>query len=341
MALAFLPVALAGTAVAAAPSPAAVARIAPAVVLADAWPPLRTAFAGGVVGLPDLTYAAVPGYRPLKLDLYLPPAAFKGPRPVIVYVHGGGWVNGTPRTTGAFENWPQVLAAFAARGYVVAALSYRLAGEQPFPAAIHDVKAGIRWLRANAAAYRVDKGRVLVWGTSSGGELAAVAAVSCGVAALEPPGPAADSDCVQAAVTWYGGFDFAMDLADRTAALPPGASPRIESPYMGCSPCTAEQLRAPSATTYLDAGDPPMLLIHGTADRTAAPRQSQMFYEALRALGIRAELVMLPGIDHSLIGPTPQATRAAGVQALERTLAFADATIGDKSSPPARPQPRR
>ena len=113
---------------------------------------------------------------------------------------------------------------------MVASLSFRFAFEEPFPAAIHDVKTGVRWLRANAATYNIDKGRVLAWGSSSGGQPAALTAVSCGVTALEPPGPAAESDCVQGLVTWYGLFDFVMDLADRTAVLAPGASPRIENP---------------------------------------------------------------------------------------------------------------
>jgi acetyl esterase/lipase len=320
-------------AAAAAPSPAAVAKVGPDVFKGEAFPPRKVAFDGGVTGLADLTYSSLPGWRPLKLDLYLPPARFKakGPRPTIVFIHGGAWGYGTPRATGAIENFPQVLAAFAARGYVVASLSYRFFYEAPFPAAIQDVKTAVRWLRANASTYGVDKGRVLAWGPSAGGQLATLAAATCGGdVRLEPAGLAGESDCLQGAVSWYGIFDFAMDLADRTAALPPGASPRIENPYIACGPCTAEQLRFPGVARHLDAGDPPMLLIAGTADKMINPRQSQAFYDALRTAGVRAELLMLPGVDHSLIGPTPQATRAASVQALERTTAFIDSVIGDK-----------
>src|SRR4051812_36738036 len=152
----------------------------------DPYPDHRVAFPGGVTGLPDMTYSILPGWRPLKLDLYLPPASFPGPRPTVMFIHGGGWTGGGPRLSGAFDNWPTVLASMAARGYVVAAVSYRFSGEAPSPAAIQDVKAAVRWLRANARKYRVDKARMMTWGGSAGGQLAALAATSCGVAALEP-----------------------------------------------------------------------------------------------------------------------------------------------------------
>lgn len=305
-------------------------RIGAKPATVDAYPPRKTAFAGGVTGLADVTYAARLGFRPLKLDLYLPPDRFKGPRPVVVFVHGGAWGLGSPRTTGAFEDFPAVLASFSARGYVVAALTYRFFYEAPFPAAEQDVKTAVRWLRANAADYKVDKTRIVTWGVSSGAQLATLTAAACGVAALAPPGPAAESDCVQGAVSWYGIFDFAMDFADRSAVLAPGASPRIENPYIACSPCTAEQFRFPSVAPYLDAGDPPMLLIHGDADRSIPAHQSQAFDAALRAAGVKSELLIIPGVDHSLIGPTPEATRAATLQALTRTESFIDGLIGDK-----------
>ncbi len=320
---------------AAAPTPAEVAKVGSRVVAADAFPPRKVAFDGGVTGLADVTYAFRPGWRPLKLDLYLPPDSFKakGPRPVIVFIHGGAWGYGSPRRTGAFEDFPAVLASFAARGYVVAAVTYRFFNEAPFPAALQDVKSAVRWLRANAATYAIDKGRVVTWGPSSGAQLATLAAASCGVAALDP-GPrgrsAPESDCVQGAAAWYGIFDFEMDFADRSALLEPGASPRIENPYIACGPCTPAQFRFPSVATYLDARDPPMLLIHGGADRVIPPHQSTAFHDALRAAGVTSELAILPGVDHSLIGPTPEATRAASLEALARTSAFIDGLIGDK-----------
>ncbi|PTS76289.1 hypothetical protein DBR17_14915, partial [Sphingomonas sp. HMWF008] len=155
---------------------------------ADSFAGTRVAFADGVIGYPDIPYQTLPGYRPLKLDLFLPPASFAaaGPRPLIIYVHGGGWMAGGPRRSAAYVDWPKVLAALAAKGYVVASVSYRFSREAPFPAAIQDVKASIRWLRARAKTYNIDPKRAAIWGQSAGGHLAALAGVSCHVAALEP-----------------------------------------------------------------------------------------------------------------------------------------------------------
>ena len=156
-------------------------------VLEDRYPERRIAFPGGVAGLPDLTYSTVSGFRPLTLDLYLPATRATGGAPVIIYVHGGGWTGGHTRHSGAFENWPGVLASLAGRGYVVASLNYRLSGEAPSPAAEQDIKSAVRWLRTNAARFGVDKRRIGIWGGSAGGQLAALAGTSCGVPALAPP----------------------------------------------------------------------------------------------------------------------------------------------------------
>ena len=322
---------------------AAKAQVNPQIFSAgdDPYPDHHVLFDGGVVGLPDLAYEILPGYRPMKLDLYLPPGSFKGPRPTVVFLHGGGWARGGPRLSGAFDNWPRVLAAMAERGYVVAAVSYRFSGEAPSPAAIQDVKASLRWLRTNAAKYNIDGGRVMAWGGSAGGQLAALAATSCGAAELEPPaapgGPASAfvenqtagaagarpvSDCVQGAVTWYGIFDF--------TTMPQGGE---QSPYLGCgkAPCTPQQLRQPSALAYLDDKTPPMLMIAGSDDHTVPPAQSKDFFAAMQARRLRSELMIIPGVDHSFIGKTPEATREASKTALARTVDFIDSVIGDKA----------
>ena len=196
-----------------APVTAALAAILPDSVLAtaahgvleDRYPVRRVAFGGGVTGLADVVYSQPSGFRPLTLDLYLPASRSAGApvaRPLVLFVHGGAWFVGHTRHSGAFERWPDVLAALAARGYVVSSMNYRFSREAPFPAAIQDVKMAIRYLRAHAGEYGIDKQRVLVWGGSSGGQLAALAATTCHVAALEPPDAPAESDCVQAALLW-------------------------------------------------------------------------------------------------------------------------------------------
>jgi acetyl esterase/lipase len=130
---------------------------------ANSYGPQKIAFSDGVSGVFDLTYATLPGYRPLTLDLYSPPPG-AGPLPLVVFVHGGGWNGGDARHAGTFEDFPAQLAALAAQGYVVASVNYRLSEEAHFPAPLQDVKAAIRWLRAGAAGRNIDITRVAVWG---------------------------------------------------------------------------------------------------------------------------------------------------------------------------------
>ena len=314
-------------------------------VMEERYPQPEVKFAGGVVGLPDLTYSIIPGYRQLKLDLYLPPGARTGARPLVVYVAGGGWTADRPRNAGAIVDFPGVFVGLAQKGYVVASIRYRLSAEAKFPAAEHDTKTALRWLRANAAKYGIDKNRVVIWGSSAGGQLAGLAAVSCGDATLAPPQPAGqsatkvpdESDCVSGAVIWYGIFDFAQmgpppnannAAPNATAANRP---PSADATFLGCKAADCpDQVRAASAIAHIDANDPPMLLIHGSADRVVPVKQSQAFYDALKAKGVKAELVVIPDVDHSFIGKTAEVTHAASNQALKKTLEFIDANLGGK-----------
>jgi acetyl esterase/lipase len=314
-------------------------KIDAAPFLGDRYPPRRMEFAGGVVGFADVTYVTIPGFRPLTLDVYLAPKnrAVQSISPLILYIHGGGWANGHSRQSGAFDDWPSVLASLAARGYVVASPNYRLSSEAAFPAAIQDVKSAIRFLRAHAAEYAIDPSKAIVWGGSAGGHLAALAATTCGVKELDP-GPQAQaspdsavlaqqSDCVQGAVTWYGIFDLA------TMA---GPSPGISSPaitkFLGCNgACPPEKLQDASPRHYLKADIPPFLLVHGAADKIVDPSQSTRFRDAVSAASGRISLIMIPDVDHSFIGQTPEATRDASLLALKSTFEFIDATF--KHSP--------
>jgi len=312
-------------------------------VLDDRYPQHPATFPQGVVGIPDLVYESLPGFRPLHLDLYEPPGK-AGSHPLVIFIHGGGWVSGHTRHSGAFENWPGVLASLAAKGYVVASVEYRLSGEARFPAAIQDIKASVRWLRVHGSDYGIDKTRALVWGGSAGGQLAALAATSCGVTALEPAtagvasgrapaavSPALESDCVQGVITWYGIFDFATLAAQAGASgqqvNTAGSAP---SQYLGCalSSCSSAVLAAASAAHYVDSKSPPALLIHGTNDHTVPVQQSRDFYALLKSKGVLAEFVEIPGVDHSFIGSTPDATRVASLQALKKSFEFIDQTIG-------------
>ncbi len=299
--------------------PATAARAVPE----DRYPERKIGFPGGVTGYPDLVYAQYPGFRPLIIDVYTPPAGTGSVHPLIVEVHGGGWMGGHTRQSGAFENFPTVLASLAARGYVVASVEYRLSGEVRSPLQVQDVKAAIKWLRANAAKYGIDKERVGIWGGSAGGHLSALVGTSCGAPELEPPGDSSESDCVQAVATWYGIFD-----------MQPISSQAPVARMLGCTtdqPCTDEQVRIASPIRYLDSKDPPFLLIHGDQDKTVDVSQSRNFYAALQTAKVRGELLVIPDVDHSFIGKTPESTHAASIQALNRTIEFFNSTIGTRT----------
>jgi acetyl esterase/lipase len=285
------------------------------------------------IAYPGLTYAALRGFRPLTMDLYLPKTHTR-PLPVIVLIHGGGWIFGSPRYEAQFADLPSVLGRIAAQGFAVASVEYRFASEAPFPAALKDVKQSVRWLRAHAAEFGLDPAHFVTWGGSAGGQLSAMVATTCGVAKFEPDsgegygavlgGPATGvSDCVQGGVAWYGAFDLTRPIG--------GPFPIEQHPYFACKPsgCTKDELENPSAAHYLDAADPPMLLVHGAQDKSAPPAQSEHFLELLKAHGTPAQLVMIPGVDHGFKGPTEAVTRQAHEQALAASLAFTRAIAED------------
>lgn len=190
-------------------------KIVAATVRDDVFPKLQIHYPDGVVARGDVEFANLTGFRPLQLDLYTP-RPIKGGAPLVVWVHGGGWNRGDSRTAGGFADFPAVLASVAARGFVVASVNYRLSGEARIADQVRDIKSAVRFLRAHAADYGLDPARVYLVGGSAGGQLAALAATTCGVPAFDPPAstgrlpgsqaraakPLPVSDCVQAAVAW-------------------------------------------------------------------------------------------------------------------------------------------
>ena len=276
-------------------------------------------YPGGVQSFRDVIFAEPQGYRPLTLDLYLPPDGGP-PKAVVVFIHGGAWRSRTARDGGAFRDFPSVLASVAAHHYVVASVNYRFSGEARFPAAVQDVALAIRWLRTNSARYGIDTNRFVAWGSSAGGQIAALLGTACGEPALQPPAPAASgspaspgsparpgssaspgavalpSTCVQGVIDWYGAVDLESDGKD----LGKPDVPDYVKAYLGCElpQCPAGWARSASPFPYIDAKDPPFLIQHGAADVTVSPNQSKRLYEALHAAGVPAELVIYPGVAH-------------------------------------------
>jgi len=293
---------------------------------ADPYPGHAAKFAGGVTGIPDVAYAMWSGYRPLLLDLYLPAAKDKSV-PLVLFLHGGSMEGATSRYALGVEDLPAMLASLAARGYAVASINYRLSAEAQFPAQVQDVKAAIRFLRAHAAKYRIDPARALVWGASSGGLLAALAAESCGQFAPPPSNSrpllkevaAANipfSDCVQGAVIWYGPMDLSAD----------GADPAIRA-FLGCDPCDAAKLASASPITFASSATPPMLLVNGAADSAVPPSVPKAMAARLADFKVPVETYVIADVGHGFIGKTPEVTREANRKALERSFAFIDKVL--------------
>lgn len=292
--------------------------VAAAPVIEDKLPNVPIPFADGVKAWRDVVYKSMPGYRPLILDIYVP--ATPGPHPLIMYIHGGGWVTGHTRHSGALVDFPKVLASLAAEGFTVASLEYRLSGEARFPAQLQDSNAALRFLRSNAANYRIDPTRVGIWGGSAGGHLAALTAVTCRNTNLDPS--AGKDDCIQAAVTWYGVYDF---TAMNGAPNGNGAGKQL----LGCeATCSDEKNRSVSPVTYIDAQDPPFLLIHGEDDKTVPVEQSHIGEAALRKAGVPVQTIYIPHVDHSFIGRTPEETRTATLKAVNATFDFFHEKLG-------------
>ncbi|HTO40200.1 MAG TPA: alpha/beta fold hydrolase [Rhizomicrobium sp.] len=328
--------------------PAFAERAAPEIsgagVHKDTYPPRVVSFADGVRGFAAIPYWAARGFRPLTLDLYLPPQTVPrgaGGLPLVVFIHGGAWVTGTSRGNRPFVDFPGVLAALAARGYAVASINYRFVNEARYPAQIQDVKSALRFLRRHADTYGIDAARTVVWGTSAGGFLAAMAGVSCGVAALAPPLKAGDGQgpdtaqaaCVQGVVAWYGVFDMETlaDQARSVGALSRDKAWAPEWALLGCfkAGCSPEQIRLASPVSLVTPQTPPMLLIAGDADKIVPVQQTTEMAARLKEAKVRHEMIVMPGIRHSLLGNTPQATREANLKALAATLRFIDETIGN------------
>ena len=230
----------------------------------------------------DLTYCTGEGVT-LKLDMHYP-QEMDGPEPVVMWVHGGSWSSGSKSSGPGMADVPELLA----RGYVVAAVDYRLAPQYKFPAQIEDVKCAIRFLRANASQFNLKPDRIGVWGHSAGGHLVALLGTTDASAGFEGSGGYADqSTHVQAVVDMSGPTDL--------RGMPSGLAESV----FGAKDSFSDILKRASPTTYISKDDPPFLILQGDRDTSVPPSQSQILYDRLKAAGIPATLVMVKNAEHS------------------------------------------
>lgn len=245
--------------------------------------------------VPDLPYTASDNSRQ-RLDLLLPrtdPGAAS--RPLVVFVHGGGWRNGDKNSGRAR------VARFVTSGkYVGATIGYRLSSEATWPAQVHDCKAAIRWLRANADKYGIDNERIAVMGTSAGGHLVAMLGVSQRVRGLEGTiGPHLDqSSQVACVVDQYGPTEL-LTMDDYPGRMTHNDAGSPESLLVG-GPIQQNKATSRNASplTHVSRDDVPILIVHGTDDPLVPFNQSERFLKALVKAGVQANMIQMTDGGH-------------------------------------------
>jgi acetyl esterase/lipase len=241
-----------------------------------------------------IQYGEVEG-MPLYLDLPYPYPLPDKPLPTIVQIPLSGWNQ-------AHRGWatsPTGNPFLAAHGFATVSATVRLSWQAPFPAQIHDAKAIIRWLRANAQRYSIDPDRIGVWGTSASGHLASLLGLTTNHPLLEGTSGSPDySSKVQAIMTICAPSDFLAPGGEliNDAPLPHPVTQLFGGTIHGHE----DMMRLASPLTHVRSDAPPFLIVHGTNDETVPFEQGQRLYETLLAAGVNATFVPIPGGYHNL-----------------------------------------
>ena len=236
----------------------------------------------------NLQYAEVNG-KPLLLDLYLPEKPEGSP--LVVWVHGGGWKSGSKQR--CFLKW---LANF---GYTIASINYRLVDVAKWPAQLHDCKAAIRWLRANAKTYGYNPDCVIAAGSSAGGHLVALLGTTGDNDELEGTvgGNGEQSSRVQAVVDYYGATDFLLRSKTQSWKVnKPGSV--VYNLLGGPANQLVQKAKQASAKFHVTPDDPPLLVFHGVKDTTVLMNQTDAIEEAYKKAGLPVTVFRLENSGH-------------------------------------------
>lgn len=239
----------------------------------------------------DIVFTVVDGHE-LKLDIAVP-KYLKAPAPAIVDIPGGSWrvVNKSVEDASLYAKY----------GFIGVSITHRTSDIAVFPAAVHDCKTAIRWLRAHAQEYNINPDKIGVTGFSSGGHLAALLGTSGGDSFLEGDGDYLDhSSSVQAVVDHFGPTDFfKMNDSELSDRIDHFAENSPESLFLG-GPLRekTELARLANPIMYIDPKDPPVLIGHGEKDGMVIINQSELLYEALKKTGVNTQFVRVKNADH-------------------------------------------
>jgi acetyl esterase/lipase len=239
----------------------------------------------------DVAYGEAGGQK-LLLDVYQPEGPQKT-RPVVILVHGGGWVGGDKKDFRPFA------VPIAKAGYVVFSVNYRLVtpGANKWPAQLDDVQRAVRWIRANAAKYGIDPHRVGALGASAGGHLVALLGTR-DTRDNSDTALAKQSSRVTCVVDLFGPTDFTRAQSPAVSGVAVG----LVANLIGKTPEQAPELyRDASPIAFIDRKTVPFLIFHGTVDPLVPLDQSQRMYDALKTAGIEAKFVKVEGEGHGFV----------------------------------------
>ena len=250
-----------------------------------------------------------PDEQHLQMDIARPKDG-DGPFPTVLCIHGGGF------RAGNRQSYDALCIKLAERGYVAATMTYRLAPKDQFPAAVHDTKAAVRWLRANAAKYHIDPDRIGTTGGSAGGHLAQFLGVTQDVPQFEGTGGNADqSSHVACVVNVYGPSDFTKSYGksvDAAEVLPLWLGGNLQQEHRRHIVASPLYWVTPNAA--------PTLCIHGTEDKYVAYEQATWIVDKLKAATVDVELLTLEGAGHGFKGADAERAEQALFEFFDRRL---------------------
>jgi len=260
----------------------------------------------------DVTYCTM-NELPQKMDIYYPSSG--GPWPVLVYVHGGGWIEGD-KAEG--EGWGKVLNE---SGFLVVSVNYRLGDYQTkFPAMIEDVKCAVRHLRAHSAEYNIDPDKISALGISAGGHLVALLGTADESAGWETGEYLDQSSEVQAVIVMSG-------IADFTSNIPSGLNGAIYYAFGKLGGKDTPENIAVSPISYVTPDDPSFLIFHGDRDGVVPVEQANILHAKLTEVGVSSTLVIVEGGDHRLRKPTGEDATPTGAEINQMMVEFLEENL--------------
>jgi len=224
------------------------------------------------------------------LDIYLPANA-KGKVPLVVFIHGGGWIGNDKYADMGYM--PNTVNAMLDNGFAVASIDYRFAQDAVFPGILQDCNKAVSFLYDNAAKYNLDKNKIALMGFSAGGHLASL----MGTSHNNKVGNLYFTNSYRpfkykAVVDFYGPADLVLLPGNDDEKAP-------ESILIGAKPLERPDLaKAASPITYIDKNDPPFIIFHGEKDNIVSNKQSKLFQAWLQYYGVKSEITIVKDAPH-------------------------------------------